>query len=108
ARRVGGQEWTPDAGAGKLNALAALADPRVSVTRYGDVDSDGAVTLGDALLALRFALGAAEPTPQQVLVADVAPSPGVGGRTFGDGTITVSDAVRMLRRAMGMDREPWP
>lgn len=108
ARRIGSEAWTPDGGAGKLDALAALADPRVSIPVYGDLDSDGSVSIGDALIALKLALGTAQATSQQLLVGDVAPSPGTNGRRFGDGIISVSDAVRILRRAIGMDRDPWP
>jgi len=108
ARRISDQEWTPDGGAGKINALAALADPRVSIPNYGDLDADGMVGISDVLVALRLALGAAQPTAVQLLLGDVAPSPGINGRRFGDGIISISDAVRILRRAIGMERDPWP
>lgn len=74
---------------------------------YGDVDSDGTVTVRDALLVLRFAVKISEPTAAQTEAADVAPKPGVG-RPFGDGTVTVADAIRILRRAVGLEADPWP
>ncbi len=68
----------------------------------GDLNGDGKVSLGDAVLALRIALGVLTPTPDQVKMADVAPKPG------GDGKITVGDVVRILRRSVGLEPDPWP
>lgn len=68
----------------------------------GDLDGNGKVNLGDAVLALRIALGVLTPTPDQVKLADVAPKPG------GDGKITIGDVVRILRRSMGLEPDPWP
>ncbi|MBR0134953.1 MAG: dockerin type I repeat-containing protein [Clostridia bacterium] len=58
----------------------------------GDVDMNGTVNVTDALLALRYAMGIIELTPEQVALADVD----------GSGTVTVTDAVIILRMAMGI------
>ena len=58
----------------------------------GDVDADGSVTISDALLALRCAMGLLELTDDQLAAADV------------DGSYDVStaDALMILRCAMGL------
>lgn len=58
----------------------------------GDLDMDGNISVTDALLALRYAMGIIELTPEQVALADVD----------GSGTVTVTDAVIILRMAMGI------
>ena len=55
----------------------------------GDLDKDGEITVGDALIALRIAAKLAEKTPEAVLTGDVD----------GDGDITVGDALKILRVA---------
>ena len=58
----------------------------------GDIDGNNNIDSADALIALRYALGAAELTPMQLLAADVD----------GDGQVTTSDALLILRFAMGV------
>ncbi|MGQ9525928.1 MAG: NHL domain-containing protein [Armatimonadota bacterium] len=77
------------------------------VVAHGDIDGDGSITVRDAMVALRIAVGLVLPTGEQRAVGDVAPKPGVG-RVFGDGAVTVADAIRILRRAVGLEPEPWP
>ena len=64
--------------------------------RLGDPDGDGAVTVSDALLALRTAAGLASLTDAQAYRADFD----------GDGVITVADALSALRCAVGLRRGP--
>ena len=58
----------------------------------GDVDCNGTVTVSDAILALRSAMGIYTLTEEQISHADVN----------GDGNVTVSDAIMILRIAMGI------
>ncbi len=64
-----------------LKAAAPLA--------AGDADGDGEVTVADALLALRTALGLKEPSRRTRIACDLD----------GDGEVTVSDALLILRKA---------
>lgn len=66
--------------------------PVESLVIPGDVDGDGEVSVGDALLALRAGMGLIELTDMQVEAADVN----------GDGEVTLSDALLVLRLAMGL------
>ncbi|MBR6006501.1 MAG: Ig-like domain-containing protein [Clostridia bacterium] len=56
----------------------------------GDLDGDGSVTVADALIALRIAMGIIEPSGDQVAHGDMN----------GNGSIDVNDAVMILRMAM--------
>ncbi|MCH5279651.1 MAG: Ig-like domain-containing protein, partial [Christensenellaceae bacterium] len=58
----------------------------------GDVDGDGAITIQDALLALRGAMGIQQLTAAQIEAADMD----------GDGNVTVTDATMILRSALGI------
>ncbi|MBR6110155.1 MAG: hypothetical protein IKQ36_10500 [Clostridia bacterium] len=58
----------------------------------GDVDGDGEVTLVDALIILRAAMGLVELTPEQEALADFN----------GDGTVNSEDALLVMRLAMGL------
>lgn len=58
----------------------------------GDVDMDGTVTVSDALLAMRKAMGIINLTSQQVELADFD----------GDGAVDIADALMIMRRAMGL------
>ena len=58
----------------------------------GDVDEDGNITVSDALLALRCAMGLIELTEDQYTAADAD----------GSYDVTVSDALMILRCAMGL------
>jgi len=71
----------------------------------GDVDRDGRVTVVDAALALRIAIGAADADAATMSVADIAPRPGTEGRAWGDGVVSVADALLILRQAVGLDQK---
>ncbi|MBQ7061335.1 MAG: dockerin type I repeat-containing protein, partial [Clostridia bacterium] len=58
----------------------------------GDVDGNGTVTVSDAIMALRCAMGILTLTPEQFARADID----------GSSTVTVSDAIMILRTAMGL------
>ncbi|MBR0156677.1 MAG: hypothetical protein IJM20_04055 [Clostridia bacterium] len=58
----------------------------------GDINGDGEVTVADAILALRCAMGILELTPEQIEAGDMNES----------GAIEVSDAIIILRTAMGL------
>jgi len=62
---------------------------------------DGIVTVGDALVALRFALGLETPTQDDIAHGDVAPLDN-SGLPSPDGQITVGDALVILRNALGL------
>ena len=62
------------------------------IVTAGDINNNGTVDSSDALLALRFALGAIALTPTQQQAADVD----------GSGTVTSADALLILRLAMGV------
>jgi uncharacterized protein YjiK len=74
-------------------------------TPDGDVaplgNRDGAVTVGDALVALRFALGLETPTQDDIAHGDAAPL-GPQGQPNPDGAINVGDALVILRKALGL------
>ncbi|MBQ2110296.1 MAG: Ig-like domain-containing protein [Clostridia bacterium] len=58
----------------------------------GDIDQDGEVTVTDALLAMRYAMGLITLTDLQLEI----------GNVDGDETLTISDALMILRAAMGL------
>jgi len=62
---------------------------------------DGIVTVGDALVALRFALLLETPTQEDIQHGDVAPLDN-SGLPSPDGQITVGDALVILRHALGL------
>ncbi len=71
-----------------------------TVPLYGDLKGSGeALTVADALIALRIAAGFAVPTSQQMAVGDVAPL--VGGQPHPDGKIDISDVVVILMKVVG-------
>lgn len=71
----------------------------------GDVapfgNRDGKVNVGDALVALRFALGLETPSQGDVEHGDVAPLD-ASGKPDPDGEITVGDSLIILRNALGI------
>ena len=71
----------------------------------GDVaplgNRDKEITVGDALVTLRFALGLEIPTQEDIQHGDVAPL-GSNGHPNPDGEITVGDALVILRKALGI------
>jgi len=76
-----------------------------SVTADGDVaplgNRDGKVDVGDALVALRFALMLETPTQEDIDHGDVAPLD-ASGLPNPDGKIDVGDALVILRKALGI------
>ncbi len=58
----------------------------------GDVDGSGTVTVGDALIVMRAAMGLVTLTPEQQALADMNAS----------GTIEIGDALTIMRVAMGL------
>ena len=92
----------------KALTLVARYLPVAAVTPVlrGDLNNNGWIELGDSLLALKFAVGARVPTPEQVAVADVAPKHADG--TAGDGRLGLNDAIRLLRRTVGLEPDPFP
>ena len=77
----------------------------LSFTTYGDVaplgNRDGLVTVGDALVALRFALGLETPTQEDIAHGDVAPLD-AENKPSPNGIINVGDALVILRVALGL------
>ena len=69
------------------------APPAKPEVMKGDMDKDGEISVGDALIALRIAARLTESTDEYVLIGDVD----------GDGEITVGDALRILRVAAKLD-----
>ena len=62
---------------------------------------DGQVNVGDALVALRFAVGLETPTQEDMHCGDVAPLDSTG-RPDPDGIIDLGDALVILRKALGI------
>ena len=86
--------------------LALRDDTPPTLVLAGDLNTDGQVTVADALLALQVAIGTRALSPQALTLADVAPKRADG--TYGDGVVGVNDAIRILRRAVGLELNPWP
>ena len=61
----------------------------------GDVNGDGIVNTGDAVMILRFAAGLVQFDETQTKAAD----------TTGDGNVNTGDAVLILRLAAGLIEE---
>lgn len=77
----------------KIDNVAYSGDSgETPVEPNGDVDGDGTVTVTDALLALRIAMGIVEPTEDQLAMGDLD----------GDGTISATEALTIMRMAMGI------
>ena len=71
--------------------LTASVSCGSSAPLTGDVNGDGEVDISDALLAMRYAMGIAELTPDQLERADV-----------NGGGVDISDALLIMRYAMGL------
>ena len=88
-------------GATNLKEYQAGTDPTSKAD--GDVapfgDRDGIVNVGDALVALRFALTLETPTQEDTAHGDVAPLD-AQGKPNPDGMINVGDALVILRKAL--------
>jgi hypothetical protein len=78
---------------------AITAQPDGDVAPLGS--RDGMVNVGDALVALRFALGLETPTSEDTIHGDVAPLD-VENKPNPDGVINVGDALVILRKALGI------
>ncbi len=78
----------------KIFAYSTLEDAELNDYYYGDLDVDGSISVADARIALRYAVGL-EGEPSRILtkVGDVG----------GDGKIGVDDARYILRYAVGLD-----
>jgi len=74
--------------------------PDGDVAPFGN--RDGTVTVGDALVALRFALGLETPTSEDIAHGDVAPFLEAESKPNPDGVINVGDALVILRKALGI------
>ena len=69
----------------------------------GDVNVDGFLTVEDAVLALRYAVGDLEMDAQGRAHGDIAPVT-VSGQTWtiaGDGSVSIGDVMFLLRAAVG-------
>ncbi|OAQ20908.1 PKD domain-containing protein [Thermosulfurimonas dismutans] len=88
---------------GEIDPVFVLARRKATCTPDGDVaplgNRDGQVNIGDALVALRFALGLETPSDEDKCHADVAPL-GEDGKPHPDGRITIGDALVILRKAL--------
>jgi WD40 repeat protein len=77
--------------------LSASDSAKFSVTPLefepGDVNGDGVVRSGDAIIALRISGGLMEPTYYQKVAADMN----------GDGEVKANDAIVILRKAAGLE-----
>ena len=82
-----------------INNVSSLSQFDGDVAPLGN--RDGIVNVGDALVALRFALGLEIPTQEDMGHGDVAPLD-AGGQPDPDGVINVGDALVILRKALGI------
>lgn len=82
----------PDIEVGEYYGEVLIARFTGGGTLPGDVDSNGGVTISDAILTLRAAMHLIQLSDEQSAAADVS----------GDGSVTVSDAILVLRIAMGL------
>ena len=85
-----------------LAALIVLGLPALSAAQLacppdGDVDQSGSVTAEDALLVFQQALGLAQLSACQQVIADVFPQPAAP-----DGAITASDALCIFQEALSL------
>ncbi|GFE58388.1 hypothetical protein AOG1_22680 [Geobacter sp. AOG1] len=67
----------------------------------GDIDSDGVVSLADALTVLRSVTNNTQLTADQKSRADIWPLD-ASGKPLGDGIVNLNDALLILRRAVGL------
>jgi hypothetical protein len=73
---------------------APVKPPQPLAPLKGDADSDGKVTISDAMIVLRIAVGLQEATEAQLRAGDID----------GNGKIDISDVIRILRSAIGLER----
>ncbi|BBA69362.1 dockerin type I repeat-containing protein [Geobacter sulfurreducens] len=72
----------------------------VSQNNSGDLNGDGAVTIQDALAALRIAVGRAAATDEQAMRGDVYPR--LNGTPCPDGKIDLGDVMAIVKKANGV------
>ena len=86
-------------------SLSRLTETPPPYIPDGDVaplgSRDGVINIGDALVALRFALTLEIPTQEDIAHGDVAPL-NASGQPDPDGVINVGDALVILRKALGL------
>lgn len=70
--------------------LETLLDEEANAITPGDVDNDGSVAIGDAVIVMRMAMGLAEES--NIDAADIN----------GNGSVDIGDAVQILRMAMDL------
>ena len=92
-----GDLYIADSSNARVRKVAGFAPAAVP----GDVNGDGVVTVADAVMVLRAAVGLTQVTDQLIRSGDVAPKRADG--SYGDGKITTADALRILRRAVGIE-----
>ena len=78
-----------------LMGLPTLSGAQQSCQPDGDVDQNGSVAAADALLVFQQALGSAQLSACQQVIADVFPQPAAP-----DGSITASDALCIFQKAL--------
>jgi Protein of unknown function (DUF1566)/Glucodextranase, domain B len=81
-----------DAAGNRATAIAVIT----LLVPDGDLDGDAAVTLADAVRALRISVGLESATSAELVRGDVSPM--VGGKPKPDGRIDVGDALMIMRK----------
>ena len=81
-----------------VTATFSLIPPAPVIGPSGDINGDGIVDVGDALLALRIAVQLVPMDPKYLINGDVAPM--VNGHPQPDGVIDVGDALLILRKCV--------
>ena len=74
----------------KIDNIAYSGDSGQAISADGDLDGDGFVAVGDALMAMRIAMGTQEATEFMLAHGDLD----------GDGVITMVEALEIMRQAM--------
>lgn len=80
---------------GSIPIVIPPPPPAPSVT-HGDLNGDGTVTVADAILALKIAVGLLQPTSGQLAAGDLDQS----------GAISVAEVLLILRAAVGLSTLP--
>ena len=83
---------------GSVASCSARIQTLVINAATGDINGDGVVDVGDALLALRISVALVPMDPKYLVNGDVAPM--VNGKPQPDGTIDVGDALLILRKCV--------
>lgn len=84
--------------------MAAAPASMITYFYPGAVNTDGTITVNDALKLLNFVLGLDTPTAEQFIRSDVAPIDMTTHQPKPDGKLDIDDVIVMLRRAVGL---PW-